>query len=660
MAELAGIALSGLRASQTALSTTSHNIVNVDTEGYSRQKTGSVVRTPQQLGGSFVGQGVDIDSVYRVSNQYVVDQLRRDVSSFNSFDAYFEYAVRVDQLLGDESTAITPSLQNFFDSVQDLANDPSSISNRQVLLSNGEALVNRFNTVYEQVFQTNETLNIELDAVTSKITQLAESIATYNQAIKNVYTNNTGELPNDLLDQRDEAIRQLSELVGVQVIPADNLGVSVFVGSGQPLVIGNDSFTLETSATLSGVSRDEVLLTSGASAQNITSLISGGRLGGLLSVRQELIDPVFNELGRMAMVISDTVNEQHQLGMDLDSQLGGLFFSDINSALNEATRIAASATNVGTTSLSVTIDDSAMLGTDDFRLRYDGGTGNYTLFNADNSVNAVFADPGVGGTFTTTEGFTINFNSGAPVDGDEFRVMPTRYGAASMSMQLNNVRQIAAALPVTTNEPLSNTGTGFVDEVVVSDTTTADFTTTPFALTPTYRVEFTSSTTYDVIDSGTNAIVVPGVAFTPGQPNNLLQQAGLFPASGYDVVYGGSPATNDVVEIGYNNGAVADNRNALLIGDLSLQRTVDNGSVSYQGAYAQLVSGVGTRTNDAGVSQEAAETILSQSQSQWESISGVNLDEEAANLIRFQQSYQASARVIQVSSELFDTIISSL
>ena len=660
MAELAGIALSGLRASQTALSTTSHNIVNVDTEGYSRQKTGSVVRTPQQLGGSFVGQGVDIDSVYRVSNQYVVDQLRRDVSSFNSFDAYFEYAVRVDQLLGDESTAITPSLQNFFDSVQDLANDPSSISNRQVLLSNGEALVNRFNTVYEQVFQTNETLNIELDAVTSKITQLAESIATYNQAIKNVYTNNTGELPNDLLDQRDEAIRQLSELVGVQVIPADNLGVSVFVGSGQPLVIGNDSFTLETSATLSGVSRDEVLLTSGASAQNITSLISGGRLGGLLSVRQELIDPVFNELGRMAMVISDTVNEQHQLGMDLDSQLGGLFFSDINSALNEATRIAASATNVGTTSLSVTIDDSAMLGTDDFRLRYDGGTGNYTLFNADNSVNAVFADPGVGGTFTTTEGYTINFNSGAPVDGDEFRVMPTRYGAASMSMQLNNVRQIAAALPVTTNEPLSNTGTGFVDEVVVSDTTTADFTTTPFALTPTYRVEFTSSTTYDVIDSGTNAIVVPGVAFTPGQPNNLLQQAGLFPASGYDVVYGGSPATNDVVEIGYNNGAVADNRNALLIGDLSLQRTVDNGSVSYQGAYAQLVSGVGTRTNDAGVSQEAAETILSQSQSQWESISGVNLDEEAANLIRFQQSYQASARVIQVSSELFDTIISSL
>lgn len=660
MAELAGIALSGLKASQTALSTTSHNIVNVDTDGYSRQKTGMEVRTPRQLGGSFVGQGVDVESIYRVSNQYVVDQLRRDVSSFNSFDAYFEYAVRVDQLLGDDSTAITPSLQNFFDAVQDVANDPASIPNRQVLLSNGEALVNRFNTVYEQVFQTNETLNIELEAVTSKITQLADSIATYNESIQAVFTNNTGELPNDLLDQRDEAVRQLSELVGVQVLPQDNLSVSIFVGSGQPLVIGNESFAMETNATLSGVSRDEVILRSGASTQNISGLISGGRLGGLLNVRQELIDPVFNELGRIALVVSDTFNDQHQLGMDLDNQLGGLFFSDINTPLSEASRIAASSSNVGTASISVTVDDTSLLSVDDYRLRYDGGTGNYTLYNSDNTVNAVFADPGAGGTFVTVDGFTLNFNAGVPVDGDEFRVMPTRYGAFGMSMEVNNVRQIAAALPVVTNEPLTNTGRGFVDEVVISDTTTADFTTTPFALTPPYRVEFTSPTSYDVINNTTNAVVVPGVAFIPGQPNGLLQQAGLFPASGYDVVYSGSPATNDVVEFNYNNGGVADNRNALLLGNLSLQRTVANGTVTYQGAYAQLVSGVGTRTNDAGVSQEAAETILSQSQSQWESISGVNLDEEAANLIRFQQSYQASARVIQVSSELFDTIINSL
>ncbi|MAR92454.1 MAG: flagellar hook-associated protein FlgK [Pseudomonadales bacterium] len=658
MADLAGIALSGLRASQTSLNTTSHNIVNVDTEGYSRQTTGLSTRMPQLAGGSFVGQGVDVESIARVSNQYVVEQLRRDVSSFNSHDAYYEYAVRVDQLLGDDSTAITPSLQSFFDSVQDVANDPASIPNRQVLLSNGEALVNRFNTVYEQVYRTNETLNTELEAVTSKVTQLAASIASYNESIQAVYTNNTGEQPNDLLDQRDQAIKDLSELVGVDVLAQDNLSVSVFVGNGQPLVIGNRSMTLQTAATVSGLSREDIVITDGSSSQNISNLITGGRLGGLLNVREELIDPVFNELGRMALTISDTFNQQHQLGMDLDNQLGDQFFSDINSPTAEFSRVASSATNTGSAAISVTIDDTGLLSAQDYRLRYDAGTGNYTLYNADDSVNATFSDALA--SFTTADGFTLNFTGGAPADNDEFQIMPTRLGAAAMDMNINNVRQIAAAKPVTTDLPATNTGSGFVQDVVVADTTTADFTTTPFALVPPYQISFTSGTTYDVIDTSTSTTVAAGVAFTPGQNNGLLEQAGLYPASGYDVVFSGTPATNDVVNIGYNNGGVADNRNMLLLGELAAAKTIANGTINYQGAYGQLMSGVGTRTNDAAVSQEAAETILNQSQAQWESISGVNLDEEAANLIRFQQSYQASARVIQVSSELFDTIISSL
>ncbi|MCP5015275.1 MAG: flagellar hook-associated protein FlgK [Ketobacter sp.] len=660
MADLAGIALSGLKASQTSLSTTSHNIVNVDTDGYSRQTTGLATRVPQSYGGAFVGQGVDINSIARVSNQYVVDQLRRDVSSFNSFDSYYEYAVRVDQLLGDDSTAITPSLQSFFDAVQDVSNDPASIPNRQVLLSSGEALANRFNTVYEQVFQANETLNIELDAVTSKISQLGQSIASYNQAIQSVYSNNTGELPNDLLDQRDEAVKQLAELIGVDVIQQSNLSLSVFVGSGQPLVIGNESFSVQTVSNSTGLNRKDIIITDGTSSQNITDFLSGGRLGGLLSVREDLIDPVFNELGRMSLAVSESFNDQHQLGMDLDNQLGGLFFGDINLPSAQFSRIASNVSNAGTASISVTIDDTNLLTIQDYRLRYDAGTGNYTLFNGNGTTNSTFADPGAGGTFTTADGFTLNFISGAPANGDNFRVLPTRRGASEMTVDITDVRQIAAALPVSTNLPSANTGGGFVEQVVVSDTTTVDFATAPFSLTPAYRVEFTSATSYDVVDAGTNAVVVGAVAFTPGQSNGLLSQAGLYPASGYDVVFNGNPGTNDVVEISYNNGGVADNRNALLLGQLSAEKTIAGGTVSYQGAYAQLVSGVGTRTNDAAVSQEAAETILTQSQTQWESISGVNLDEEAANLIRFQQSYQASARVIQVSGELFDTIISSL
>lgn len=659
MADLAGIALSGLRASQTSLSTVSHNIVNVDTAGYSRQRTELATRIPLQYGSGFIGQGVDVDGITRISNQFVTDQLRRDTQNFNSYNSYYEYAVRMDSLLGDESTAITPTLQSFFDGLEELANDPSSIAARQVLLSEGQALVNRFNTVYDQVYQQNETLNTEMATIASQVTQLAKSIANLNDSIRTVAANDVGQLPNDLLDQRDEAIRQLSELVGVQVVQDGNLTVNVFIGSGQPLVLGGDSYTLSTDTGNSGISRNNVILTAGNNNQDITAQLSGGRLGGLLQVREELIDPIFNELGRMATVLADTFNDQHQLGMDLNNQIGGLFFGDINSPVAEAQRISASLDNAGAASLSVTISDVSALTADNYELRFDGA--NYSLINASSDTTiATFADPGAGGTVVlASEGFTLNFAGGASVAGDSFMITPTRMGAAEISLEIDNVKQVAAAMPVRTQLPQSNTGAGFVENVVVSDTTAADFA-TPYTLTPPYTVVFTSATTYDVINSTTSAVVVGGVAFTPNQSNGLLQQAGLYPASGYDVVYNGVPALGDQIVIQYNNGGVGDNRNALLLGKLSSTKTIDNGATTYQSAYGQLVSGVGTRTRDAEVGQEASESIMRQSEAQRESISGVNLDEEAADLMRFQQAYQASARVIQVSSELFDSILNSL
>lgn len=662
MADLAGIAVSGLVASKTALSTVSHNIVNVDTAGYTRQRTDVATRNPLQLGGNFIGQGVDVQGILRVSNQFVTEQMRRDTQNFNSYDAYYEFAVRMDSLLGDDSTAITPTLQSFFDGIQDLSTDSSSIAVRQAVLSEGQALVNRFNTVYEQVYQQNETLNTELETVTSEITQLAKSIANLNNSIRTVYANNVGQLPNDLLDQREEAVRQLSELVGVQVLQESDLSFNVFLGNGQPLVIGGDSFVMTTDTSVSGVSRSSVYLQSGTSQQDVTTQITGGRLGGLLQVREELIDPIFNELGRLATVLADTFNEQHQLGMDLNNQIGGLFFTDINSATAEVSRGSANLDNTGTATLSVTISDTAALTAVNYELRYDGTSGNYSLINSStNATVTTFADPGAGNSVAiASEGITLNFTSGTPADGDTFLITPTRFGASEISLEIDNVNQIAAAMPVRTRLPQANTGAGFVEEVVVADTTTTDFTTTAFALVPPYTVVFTSPTTYDVVNSSTSAIVVGGIAFTPNQSNGLLQQAGLYPASGYDVIFNGVPATDDQIVIEYNNGGVSDNRNALLLGNLRTSKTVGNGTATYQSSYGQLVSGVGTRTRDAEIGQEAAESILRQTEAQRESISGVNLDEEAADLIRFQQSYQASARVIQVSSELFDTILNSL
>lgn len=662
MADISKIAVSGLTAAKTALSTVSHNIVNVDTAGYSRQRTEFLTRTPIQYGGAFVGQGVDANTITRIANQFVTDQLRRDTQNFNSYEAYYEYAVRMDSLLGDDATAITPTLQGFFDTIQELSTDPSSIAARQVLLSDGRALVNRFNTVYDQIFQQNETLNVELENVASEITKLAAGIADLNSTIRTYAANNLGKQPNDLLDQRDEAVRQLSELVGLQIVQESDLTVNIFVGNGQPLVVGGDAYQLSSDPAVSGVSRNNLVLTYGSAQFDVTTQLSGGRLGGLLKVREELIDPIFNELGRIAMVLSDTFNTQHQLGMDLNNQIGGLFFGDLNQPAFEAARASADLGNTGSATLSVTIDDVSILKAANYELLYDGNSGNYSLRNTTiNTLVDTFANPGAGGSYTfLTEGFTINFSGGAPANSDTFLVTPTRMGASNMSLEIDSVDQIAAALPVRTQMPSTNTGGGFVERVVVTDTTTADFSTTTYALTPPYTVVFTSPTTYDVIDSGTAAIVVGGVAFTPNQSNGLLEQAGLYPASGYDVVFNGVPANGDQVQFQYNNGGVGDNRNALLLSGLRTAKTIGNGTASYQSAYGQLVSGVGTRTRDAQIGSEASQSILRQIEAQRESIAGVNLDEEAADLIRFQQSYQASARVIQVSSELFDSILSAL
>jgi flagellar hook-associated protein 1 FlgK len=662
MADISKIAVSGLTAAKTALSTVSHNIVNVDTAGYSRQRTEFLTRTPIQYGGAFVGQGVDANTITRIANQFVTDQLRRDTQNFNSYEAYYEYAVRMDSLLGDDATAITPTLQGFFDTIQELSTDPSSIAARQVLLSDGRALVNRFNTVYDQIFQQNETLNVELENVASEITKLAAGIADLNSTIRTYAANNLGKQPNDLLDQRDEAVRQLSELVGLQIVQESDLTVNIFVGNGQPLVVGGDAYQLSSDPAVSGVSRNNLVLTYGSAQFDVTTQLSGGRLGGLLKVREELIDPIFNELGRIAMVLSDTFNTQHQLGMDLNNQIGGLFFGGLNQPAFEAARASADLGNTGSTTLSVTIDDASILKAANYELLYDGNTGNYSLRNTTtNTLVDTFANPGAGNSYTfLTEGFTINFSGGAPASSDRFLVTPTRMGASNMSLEIDSVDQVAAALPVRTQLPSTNTGGGFLERVVVTDTTTADFSTTTFALTPPYTVVFTSPTTYDVIDSGTAAVVVGGVAFTPNQSNGLLEQAGLYPASGYDVVFNGVPATGDQIQIQYNNGGVGDNRNALLLSGLRTAKTIGNGTASYQSAYGQLVSGVGTRTRDAQIGSEASQSILRQIEAQRESIAGVNLDEEAADLIRFQQSYQASARVIQVSSELFDSILSAL
>jgi len=388
-------------------------------------------------------------------------------------------------------------------------------------------------------------------------------------------------------------------------------------------------------------------------------LVEKTMLGGLIDYRNEILTPAINRLGLVAMGLASTINDQHQLGMDLNGQLGGLFFTGINSAVAEQGRVIASNNNTGTAQITMTIDDVNQVPVEDFTLEYDAGTTTYTLRNnGDNSIVTTFLNPGAPATQTITgQGYTLNFTSGAVADNDSYLLTPTRQAVGVLDKSITDIRQIATAAPITATNDIGNTGTAEITSTVVTDTTNAAFSVSG-ALNPPIRIEFTGANTYDVINDTTNAVIAGGVAYIPNQENNMLAQAGL--SLGYEVSIGGAAVAGDVFSVDYNIGGIGDNRNALTMAAIQTQNVVNNGTSTLQEAYGLLVSEVGTRTNEGQISLGAAQSLLRQTEARIQEVSGVNLDEEAAKLIKFQQSYQASAQIISVANILFDTLIQSV
>jgi len=443
------------------------------------------------------------------------------------------------------------------------------------------------------------------------------------------------------------------------VVEQTDGSVSVFIGNGQTLVIGLASNELRAETDPADPLNDRMVLVQSGQSIPITNELVGGKLGGLIDYRNELLRPAINRLGLVAMGISSSINTQHRLGMDLNGLIGGDFFTDINSGISQSGRVAANSTNAGTAQVTVTIDDVNLVSIDDFRLDYAAGTTTYTLRNTkDNSVVASFLAPVVPGNQTiAAEGITLNFTAGVVADGDSFLITPTRPAVGVLDKVITDLTQIAAASPVTGSADIINTGTANIVQTSTSDTTNASFA-TPGALTPPLRIVFTGPNTYDVLNDTTSAVIVAGVAYNPTQSNNMLAQAGL--STGYEVTIGGSAISGDIFHVSYNSGGIGDNSNALAMAGIQTQNVINQGTSTLQGAYGLLVSEVGTRTNEAQISLGASQSLLRQTEARIQGISGVNLDEEAAKLIKFQQSYQASAQIIQTASLLFDTLISAV
>jgi len=678
MADLLNIGLSGLSANKTSLAVTGHNITNVNTPGFSRQETIQATRTPQFSGAGYIGSGTTLVDVRRIYNEFLNTQVRSSTALNSDTQSYLGQINQLDSLLASSTTGVNPGLQKIFAALQTAAEDPANIPARQLALSEAEGLAKRFNTVYDRLYEQNAFINKQMSAVTDQINQLAGSIAGYNEAIAVAASN--GQQPNDLLDAREETVRKLSTFIGVTVVTQDDNSYNLFVGSGQPLVVGSQASRLEVVPGLSDPLRSEVQFVSGSSRQGITTLITGGEMGGLIRYREDVLDSTLNSVGRLALSVTDQINRQLGQGLDLNGQFGNGLFRELNDPLLIGQRSLARVGNSDTTAnLNVLIEDTTQLTTSDYEVEFTSAT-DYTVRRVSDGTSF--------GPFDITvvpaaeiDGISLNVASGTFAAGDRFRVMPTRNAGDYIRADMKRPEELAFAAPLKSQTSPANIGTGVISqptlltEIDIYDPVAQADLETSLRNAPPLRIVMGTgggaTQGYDVVDINGN-VIDTGV-IVPGQNNTLTITV---PASAgppavpvpfdYEVTISGRPQEGDNFSVSFNTNGVSDNRNALKLIDLQNRTTIGinplapatTGS-SFTDAYGDLVERVGTLTSQARVDGEATGAILKQATDNRDSISAVNLDEEAAKLIQFEQYYQASAQIIQVARSLFDTLIST-
>ncbi len=902
------IGATALQVYQRALNTTGHNIANTNTPGYSRQEAIQSTANPQFIGNGYQGNGVQLDSIRRLADQFVITQVRQDTASYFDINAYNVNISQLDNILAEEATGLSVGLDKFFSALQAASNDPTSVPARQLVLSEAEGLTSRFNLMHQTLTEQSRAINTEITALVNQINQLGSSIAGLNAEIAVAQQGPAGSLANDLLDKRDELMRELSELVGVQVVEQDGNIQNVFIGKGQPLVIGGDFSELQVRDDSLNPGRTEVFLDNNGGSRKLTEELSGGTLGGLIRYRDSVLDPTLNQIGLMALGFMQSFNTLQRDGLDLNGNFGEDLFTDINDPSLANFRVNGAETNTAPDDrvISVQIDDVQSLVASDYRLTFPGPD-DYTYVIERVSDGSIIRNASLAGQLPETiviDGLEVTFESGSFQAFDEFMLRPYRSAAEVIDVEITDPTELAFAAAIRAEASLSNSGTGSIDQgevLQVYDADTGAFLpafATPGQLSPPLLIRFTTPTTYEVLDNSDpanpvqldppirNQPFVPGtrneilinepgttiastldrgnpagdigqvvlgaangysadtLQFTTRDPatglsridtlniaanasaqeianqlnqlegvsatafnqielaqfagagagaydlylngeqlndpalgpvigpdalpgnnsdyvnflaerinnNGNLQQQGIYAivsesggapslkvfstsgvdlnvqltggaadtlvvsngesganlsqqtvAGGGEVTVGGSldvtladgitmvsnnspsplfgdtqgfdfqqdaflgyqaviqgrPQPGDTFSIDFNENGSADNRNAFKLANLATGKTLSGGSASFDEFYARTVEFVGVNTSQSRIDLSASEALLEQSTNLQQSRSGVNLDEEAANLIRFEQAYNAASQLISVGRSLFDTLLSA-
>ena len=642
MADISGIGTSALLAFQRSLSTVSHNIANSSTEGFSRQRVELSTRTPQFTGVGFFGSGVKIDDVTRVYDQFIVDRLQTNTSNYSEAEHFLGLVSQVDNLLADESAGLSPAIQNFFNSLQNSVDDPASTPARQVFLSDANALVQRFQSIDNRLRQVAADAETDLTNLTSEINGIGRALVRVNESIV-LGTTTGGGQPNDLLDERDNLLRELAELTRVNTVEQDDGAVNVFIGNGQGLVVGSAVNELQAIRSQFDPERFDIFISQGGSFVDVTQQLTGGRLSAVVDFRTNVVEPSLNALGRVATAIGTTFNAQHQLGVDLNGNNGLALFN-----VNPIDAVASN-NNTGTGTISAALTDVASLTNSNYEVVFDGI--NYRVNRLSDNVNLFTGDLATLNA-TPIDGFQLTVTAGA-VSGDSFLVQPTRNSARNFGILLSDPALVSHASPIRSTSALTNTGNLEFDLGAVNSATT-------FPLAADITLAFDPN----ALGAGVPGFIVSGgpggtLAYDPATESAGKQFTLTAPFDGISFNVSGIPATGDSITITNNTNGVGDNRNGLLLGQLQNAVTL-LGNNTFETSFGQLVADVGVRARQGQITEQTQQVLLQQSEAERESVSGVNLDEEAARLIELQQAYQAAARVITVANSLFEEVLAAV
>ncbi|WP_417448439.1 flagellar hook-associated protein FlgK, partial [Idiomarina abyssalis] len=661
------IGVQALNANQTALSYTGQNIANVNTEGYTRQTVTFSTQQPPIL-------GVEVTDINRITDQFLVRQVWSDTSALSSNQAFSEKIALLDKMLVSESSSLSASMDSYFESLQQVVDDPLFIANRELFLAEAKSLTNSFTDFDANLREQGELINTELRSMTNTVNSITQNIAELNVQIGTLEA--SGQNSNALQDKRDLLVKELSGYVTINVIEEKGSNYNIMMGQGQPLVIGSSAAQLQLRNSESDPSQLDIFMVNGDITANVTGQLGQGAIGGLQRYQSEVLNPTISEVGRLAIVFTETMNEQHRKGMDLNGDFGENLFSPI-----ETGQVTANSTNkTPANSAYVNFYDVTELTASDYEVKFDG-IDSFTITRLSDGRKfdmSEFTDlaslPADQQTLSqdkvfewvdnrlkiSMDGMTVHLDASSNYSvGDSFLVQPTRTGAQLMDTEITNPKLLALASPLRVEPATTNSGNAEITAIEVTsakDTSALRSGTATLPLEIVFNAPVEGSdvptfTVYDMSDPDNPVVFddMENLAYVEGEPIVLED---------YQITLDNQPNPGDRFTIEQNTDGYSDNTNALAMSDFQSEPLVNG--FSYQDTYGQLLAKVGTQASTSEIAYASSKAVLTSSENALQSVAGVNLDEEAANLVKYQQAYSASAQLISAFQTIFDSLISAV